>query len=474
MLYRDLIPAASAGATSPRTSRSPKADRSPTGSTIHRIALQMIYVRRGWVRVVYEDQGEPFVMHEGDLVLQPPEIRHRVLESSAGLEVVEISAPALHETFADHELELPNGSDPGRHLRRPALPPPCRRGNAVDVGITAARRRRPDVATRPAALPRSRTIRPRHGDSDRRSARIAANWCSASCWKARQGSTIAAARDRASRRIRDPAGPAVAAETMPRETSGCSSRHHTAAASSHLSSACMPSIADAFDKLRPNGGSWCHRLHRRESPCCCRATTRKRRSRATVAGFRAALPGATIYVYDNNSRDRTREVAAQGGRGGPHRAAAGQGPCRPADVRRHRRRRLRDGRRRPDLRSEGRAGDGRPAPRRAARHGRRHAPARGEGGLSRRPRAREQAVHRAALRPVRAQLQRHLLGLPGLLAPVREELPGAVVGLRDRDRDERPRARAADAGRRGRDRLRRAARRVAVQAVDLFATAGGS
>ena len=53
----------------------------------------MIYVRRGWVRVVYEDQGEPFVMHEGDLVLQPPEIRHRVLESSPGLEVIEIGAP---------------------------------------------------------------------------------------------------------------------------------------------------------------------------------------------------------------------------------------------------------------------------------------------------------------------------------------------------------------------------------------------
>jgi glycosyltransferase involved in cell wall biosynthesis len=33
----------------------------------------------------------------------------------------------------------------------------------------------------------------------------------------------------------------------------------------------------------------------------------------TVAGFRAALPGATIYVYDNNSRDRTREVALHAG-----------------------------------------------------------------------------------------------------------------------------------------------------------------
>ena len=34
---------------------------------------------------------------------------------------------------------------------------------------------------------------------------------------------------------------------------------------------------------------------------------------ATVEGFRKELPGATVYVYDNNSRDRTREVAAAAG-----------------------------------------------------------------------------------------------------------------------------------------------------------------
>ena len=33
----------------------------------------------------------------------------------------------------------------------------------------------------------------------------------------------------------------------------------------------------------------------------------------TVAGFRAALPEAAIYVYDNNSSDRTREVAEAAG-----------------------------------------------------------------------------------------------------------------------------------------------------------------
>ena len=33
----------------------------------------------------------------------------------------------------------------------------------------------------------------------------------------------------------------------------------------------------------------------------------------TVAGFRSALPGATIYVYDNNSSDRTAELARAAG-----------------------------------------------------------------------------------------------------------------------------------------------------------------
>lgn len=33
----------------------------------------------------------------------------------------------------------------------------------------------------------------------------------------------------------------------------------------------------------------------------------------TVAGFRAALPGAAIYVYDNNSSDASRQIAADAG-----------------------------------------------------------------------------------------------------------------------------------------------------------------
>jgi hypothetical protein len=44
----------------------------------------------------------------GDCVLQPPQIRHRVLEACDDLQVIEIGLPAVHPTFADFEMPLPN------------------------------------------------------------------------------------------------------------------------------------------------------------------------------------------------------------------------------------------------------------------------------------------------------------------------------------------------------------------------------
>ena len=77
----------------------------------HDVRFQVIHCVRGWVRVVYEDQGEPFTMHAGDTVLQPPHIRHRVLESSAGLEVLRGHRP---RRAPDVRRARPRPADAGR------------------------------------------------------------------------------------------------------------------------------------------------------------------------------------------------------------------------------------------------------------------------------------------------------------------------------------------------------------------------
>ena len=110
MIYRDLIPGRLGGRVIASHIHIPNGGPVPDYVHYHRVKFQMIYCKSGWVRVVYEDQGESFVMHAGDCVLQPPEIRHRVLESSDNLEVIEISSPAEHETFVEHEITLPTST----------------------------------------------------------------------------------------------------------------------------------------------------------------------------------------------------------------------------------------------------------------------------------------------------------------------------------------------------------------------------
>jgi quercetin dioxygenase-like cupin family protein len=107
MLYRDLIPDRLGGHVIASHIRIPGAGPVPDYVHFHRVRFQLIYCLTGSVRVVYEDQGPPFDLTTGDAVLQPPGIRHRVLESSPGLEVLEVTCPAEHETHADPDLELP-------------------------------------------------------------------------------------------------------------------------------------------------------------------------------------------------------------------------------------------------------------------------------------------------------------------------------------------------------------------------------
>lgn len=115
MQYRDLIPNRLGGSIIASHIRIPDGGPVPDMVHYHTVGFQLIFCYRGWVKLVYEDQGPPFILSAGDCVIQPPEIRHRVLEASDNLQVIEIGVPAEHITTVDHDMELPTDQfDPER------------------------------------------------------------------------------------------------------------------------------------------------------------------------------------------------------------------------------------------------------------------------------------------------------------------------------------------------------------------------
>jgi quercetin dioxygenase-like cupin family protein len=72
----------------------------------HALDFQMVYVLRGWVRFEYEGVGE-VLLRAGSSVHQPPGVRHRELEHSEDLEMLEITAPA---EFATEAAGAPGGT----------------------------------------------------------------------------------------------------------------------------------------------------------------------------------------------------------------------------------------------------------------------------------------------------------------------------------------------------------------------------
>lgn len=107
MQYRDLVPTRLGGAVIASHIRIPDGGPVPDMVHYHKVGFQLIFCVNGWVDVIYEDQGGPIRLHAGDCFIQPPEIRHRVLEASDGIEVIEIGVPAEHITEIDHVMTLP-------------------------------------------------------------------------------------------------------------------------------------------------------------------------------------------------------------------------------------------------------------------------------------------------------------------------------------------------------------------------------
>jgi mannose-6-phosphate isomerase-like protein (cupin superfamily) len=72
-------------------------DLHTTGLHRHECDFQMFYVLKGWIRFVYQTEGE-HTFQAGDCILQPPNIVHNELECSDDVEILEIYSPAVHPT----------------------------------------------------------------------------------------------------------------------------------------------------------------------------------------------------------------------------------------------------------------------------------------------------------------------------------------------------------------------------------------
>ncbi|WP_171207825.1 MULTISPECIES: cupin domain-containing protein [unclassified Ruegeria] len=107
MHYRDLVPDRLGGSIIASHIRIPDGGPVPDMVHFHKVGFQLIFCIHGWVDVVYEDQGDKMRLTAGDCFIQPPEIRHRVLEASDNVQVIEIGVPAEHVTEIDHDMTLP-------------------------------------------------------------------------------------------------------------------------------------------------------------------------------------------------------------------------------------------------------------------------------------------------------------------------------------------------------------------------------
>jgi quercetin dioxygenase-like cupin family protein len=110
MEYRDLVPSRLGGAMIASHIRVPDGPV-PDIVHFHKVGFQLIFCLKGWVDVLYEDQGGMRRLRAGDCFIQPPQIRHKVCHAADGIEVIEIGVPAEHITEVDHAMSLPTPAE---------------------------------------------------------------------------------------------------------------------------------------------------------------------------------------------------------------------------------------------------------------------------------------------------------------------------------------------------------------------------
>jgi len=92
--YRDLgIADASNGEVIAHVIRAKEGSNATGDWHVHDCNFQMYYVIKGWINFEYEGHGFK-TAKAGDCVMQPAGIRHREMEHSEDMELIEIVSPA--------------------------------------------------------------------------------------------------------------------------------------------------------------------------------------------------------------------------------------------------------------------------------------------------------------------------------------------------------------------------------------------
>ena len=108
MLYRDLLPSRYGGYIIASHIKLDSIGKVHDRVHYHNIDFQVLYCLKGKVKLAYENQNNYIMFNKGDCILQPPQIKHQVIETYEPLEVIEITSPAEHVTKINYDLKIPN------------------------------------------------------------------------------------------------------------------------------------------------------------------------------------------------------------------------------------------------------------------------------------------------------------------------------------------------------------------------------